>query len=66
MSKIPFWVWVVGFVILGCAFEFFWMTGSERLDKMMTRKQKMITGVVLLGIAATALSYGLFQAYHHR
>ena len=64
MSKIPIWVRIVGFVILGCAFEYFWMTGFERLDRTLTRKQKVVSGVVLLCIAIAALSYGLFKAYH--
>jgi hypothetical protein len=63
MNKIPFWLWVVGFVILGCTFEYFWMTGFERLNKTLTRRQKMATGVVLLCIAAAALSFGLFRVF---
>lgn len=64
MNKIPFWIWLLGFVIAGCVFEYFWLVGFERLDRHMTRKQKLVTGVVLLCIAATAFSYGLFWAYH--
>ena len=64
MNKVPFWFWLIGFVIAGCAFEYFWMVGFERLDKHLNRKQKIITGAMLLCVAAAALTYSLFQAYH--
>jgi len=63
MTRIPFWVWLVGFVIAGCAFEYFWMVGFERLDKRLSWRQKLVTGVILLCVAAVALSYGLFRTY---
>ena len=49
---------------MGCAFEYFWLVGFERLDKQLKRKQRIITGTVLLSVAAADLTYGLFQAYH--
>lgn len=64
MTKIPLWLWLVGFVLAGCAFEYFWMVEFERLDKRLSWRQKMVTGVILLCVAAAALSYGLFKTYH--
>jgi len=60
MSKIPFGFGRLAFVIAGSAFEYYWMDGFERLDKYLTRLQKIATGAVLLSIAAAAFSYGLF------
>jgi len=48
------------FVFAGCVFEVLWMWGFERLDKRMTRSQKIVVGGVLLSVALVALLYGLF------
>ena len=40
------------------------MWGFERLDKWMTRSQKVAVSSVLISVALVALSYGLFQFYH--
>jgi len=58
------WVALAVFIIFGCAFEVLWMWGFERLDKRLTRNQKIAVGSVLVSVAAIALSYGLFQFYH--
>lgn len=58
------WLALAIFVILGCAFEILWMWGFERLDKQLTRSQKIAIGAALLSVAIVALSYGLFQFYH--
>ena len=63
MNKVLFWVWLIGFVIAGCAFEYFWMVGFKRLDRHFNRKQKIITGAILLCVAGAVLTYALFQAY---
>ena len=57
------WVALGIFVLAGCVFEVLWMWGFERLDKRMTRRQKVMVGGVLVFVALVGLSYGLFQFY---
>jgi hypothetical protein len=61
--SISSWVALGIFVIAGSAFEVLWMWGFDRLDKRMTRSQKIALGSALVSIAAVALSYGLFRFY---
>ena len=58
------WVALGIFVLAGCVFEVLWVWGFERLDRRMTRSQKVVVGGVLISVALVALSYGLFQFYH--
>ncbi len=58
------WIALAVFVTVGCAFEVLWLWGFERLDKRLTRSQKIAVGSVLISVAVVALSYGLFQFYH--
>ena len=58
------WLALGVFVIAGCAFEVLWMWGFERLDRRLTRSQKIAVGSVLVSVAVVALAYGLIQFYH--
>jgi drug/metabolite transporter (DMT)-like permease len=60
-----YWWWLAGGVLvaLGCAFEYFWMTGFDLLNKRLSRRQKVAAGTVLLSVAVVAFSYGVFQYY---
>jgi hypothetical protein len=64
VSKVPFWVWLAAFVTAGCALEYCWMVGFDRLNKRLSRKQKAFTGALLLCIATAAFYYGVLRAYH--
>ena len=57
------WPALAAFVIFGCAFEYLWPVGFERLDKRLTRRQKILIGSVLLSVAFVAIAYGLLHFY---
>ena len=57
------WCALAVFVTLGCAFEYMWMAGFAKLDKPLTRNQRLGVGTALLSIAIIALLYALSQYY---
>src|SRR5213079_3300410 len=64
-STNQYWWWLAGalLVTVGCAAEYFWLTGSDLIDKRLYRMQKIVVGTVLLSVALVATSYGVFQYY---
>ena|SRR6266516_2790339 len=64
-STNQYWWWLAGafLVAVGCAAEYFWITGSDLVAKHLSRRQKIVVGTVLLSVALVAASYGLFHYY---
>jgi uncharacterized membrane-anchored protein YitT (DUF2179 family) len=60
-----YWWWLAGafLVAVGCAAEYFWITGADLVAKHLSRRQKIAIGTVLLSVALVAASYGLIQYY---
>lgn len=61
-----YWLWLAGavFVAVGCALEYFWMSGFALVDKHLSLRKKQIVGAALFLIAALGFSYGLYQYYY--
>ena len=62
-----YWLWLAGgvFVAVGCALEYFWIKGFDRIETRLTRRQKAAVGAVSIGVAAFATIYSLFLYYRH-
>ena len=61
-----YWWWLAGGVLIavGCAFEYFMSEISNLILKHFSRRQKIVTGTLLLSIALLGAFYGLFQYFH--